>query len=272
MNCGKFSLADGRTLAWRERGKGPAVVMLHGWSLTGRVFDELAGNLGRDYRVMMPDLPGHGDSSPASSFSLEQLATDLAEWLKAVAPSPLLVCGWSLGGMIAVQMAAGCDAPQQGLALIATSPRFTRDKDWPFGLPAAEVKLLERNLQRNCQSTLGGFFTRMFAGEGIDGERLRAIRKFAIYPSRLPELAVVQAMLQIFARQDQRHLLAEISSPVMVLHGTADQITPVEAGRFLAAAIPGARLKEYAGIGHAPFLSQPETFVEDLRSFIGWVR
>jgi pimeloyl-[acyl-carrier protein] methyl ester esterase len=112
----------------------------------------------------------------------------------------------------------------------------------------------------------------MFAGEGVDGERLRAIRKFAIYPSRLPELEVVQAMLQIFARQDQRHLLAEISSPVMVLHGTADQITPIEAGRFLADAIPGARLKEYAGIGHAPFLSQPETFVEDLRSFIRWVR
>ena len=262
----------GRTFAWRESGKGPAVVMIHGWSLSGRVFAEIAGKMSSDYRVLMPDLPGHGDSSPASSYSLENLATDLAEWLKAVAPCPLLVCGWSLGGMVAMQMAAGCDAHLQSLALIATSPRFTRGKDWPFGLPAPEVKLLKRNLQRNFQPTLGAFFTRMFTGEGLDTERLRAIRKFAIYPSRLPELDVAQAILQIFSRQDQRQLLAKISNPVMVLHGTSDRITPVQAGRFLAGAIPGAVLKEYAGIGHAPFLSQPKPFVEDLRSFIGWIR
>ncbi len=272
MKSAYFKLADGRQLAWRETGEGPAVVLIHGWTMSGAVFTEIAEHLSRDHRVLMPDLPGHGASSPSDNYSLKQMGSDLAAWLGDIAPSPRLACGWSLGGMVAMEMVAGSGVQLDGLVLMATTPRFTQADDWDFGLPATEVKLLGRNLQRNFQQTLGHFFKRMFVGETMATERLRTIRGFAIYQEKVPDQAAARETLQIFSNQDQRHLLGRISCPVMVLHGTGDQIAPVGAGRFLAASIPGARLKEYPETGHAPFLSRPDAVADDIREFVRWDR
>ncbi len=267
----RLSLADGRTMNWREAGQGPTLVLMHGWAMTGAVFSELAGRLSNAYRVLMPDLPGHGHSSAPVTATLEQMAADLGEWLKHMTAAPCLVCGWSLGGMIAMQMVAAGLASAQGLVLMATTPQFTRAEDWPFGLSPAEVKLLDRNLAKDFHKALGGFFHQMFAGENLPVERLRAIRKFAIYPEAVPKEAMVRGVLRIFAMQDQRCLLNRIPCPVLVLHGSADQIVPVGAGRFLAGALAQARLQEYPGIGHAPFFSQPAMVAEDIRSFAQWI-
>lgn len=268
----RFRLADGRQLAWRERGAGPAVVLIHGWAMSGRIFIELAARLSGEHRVLMPDLPGHGASSPSDRYTLEQMAADLAAWLHGVVSAPALVCGWSLGGMVAMQMAADGVASPEGLMLMATTPRFTASDDWAFGLPAVEVKLLERNLAKDWQKTRSHFFDRMFAGEPIPPDRLRTIRKFAIDSGESWAAHSARATLQIFSDQEQRRLLHRILCPVMILHGGEDRITPVEAGRFLAEAIPGARLKEYPASGHAPFLGRPGEVADDIRSLLQWSR
>lgn len=272
MMSARFRLADGRQLAWRERGAGPAVVLIHGWAMSGRVFTELAARLSREHRVLMPDLPGHGASSASDRYTLEQMAVDLAAWLHGVVSDPAVVCGWSLGGMVAMQMAADGVISPKRLMLMATTPRFTKSDDWACGLSAAEVKLLERNLTKDGQKTFDQFFNRMLAGEPMPPGRLRAIRKSAIDPGETAAAGSARATLRIFADQDQRRLLNRILCPVMILHGGEDRIIPVEAGRFLAEAIPQARLKEYPASGHAPFLGLPGEVADDIRSLLQWSR
>lgn len=265
-------LPDGRLISWRETGEGPAIVLIHGWAASGAVFTEMAGILGEDHRVLMPDLPGHGNSSPVPDISPGRMAADLAVWLEGLVSTPALICGWSLGGMAAIDLCAVGGYRPKGLVLMATTPRFTIADDWSFGLPAAEVRVLERNLGRDFQQTLGQFFLRMFAGEAISPERLRAIRRFAIFNQTLPDPLTARGCLKLFSVQDQRALLPGVDCPLLVIHGTEDQITPAGAGRYLADRVPQSRRIEYPATGHAPFLSHPWRVASDIRSFQQWLR
>jgi pimeloyl-[acyl-carrier protein] methyl ester esterase len=271
MVCREHHLADGRVLAWQETGSGPPLVLLHGWSLSGHAFSELAGQLG-DFRLLLPDLPGHGGSSPPAVVSLPALATDVAAWLESEVKEPVALGGWSLGGMVALELAARQDAPLSQLVLIGTSPRFTISADWPHGLPAGQVLALRRNLRQAFAATLAGFFDLTFAPDEVDAARLREIRAFAVRAAGLPDPAAAAALLALLAEQDQRHLLPAIRCPALVLHGTCDRVTPVGAGRALAAALPRGELRELPGLGHAPFWTQPAAVSGAIREFCAWGR
>ena len=130
MTRHEFHLADGRILAWQEQGRGPSLVLVHGWSLSSAAFSELADLLG-DFRVLLPDLPGHGRSSLQAVPSLSTLADDLAAWLATVAVDKIVLGGWSLGGMVAMELAARPAVSVDRLLLLATTPRFTAAADWP---------------------------------------------------------------------------------------------------------------------------------------------
>lgn len=271
MNGRRHRLTDGRTLAWQEQGEGPPLVLLHGWSLSGAAFAELAALL-PGYRLLLPDLPGHGDTAPAVPLSLASMADDLASWLDTEAPGPRLLGGWSLGGMVAMELAARPGSAVSRLALIATTPRFTSGDDWSHGLPAGQVQALRRNLARRFEATLGDFFELTFTPGEINGERLRAIRAFAVHAGTRPDPSSAAQLLAVLAEQDQRPLLPAIGCPALVVHGTADRVTPVGAGRHLAAALPQGELLELDGVGHAPFWSRPAAVAAALRGFATWDR
>ena len=267
MTRSDFSLPDGRRLAWYEAGEGRPLVLLHGWSMSAAVFAELAQSLAGTFRLLIPDLPGHGHSDPACHVTLSAMAEDLAVWLNAEADRPVCLAGWSLGGMLALELAARSLASIERLILIATTSRFTSAADWSCGLPATQVRALVRNLARRFEATLGEFFLLAFEGEEITPARLRDIREFAVRRGRLPNQAAAIALLALLENQDQRHLLPDIDQPALVLHGRLDRITPVAAGRCLAAALPHGRLVEFGGVGHGPFLSRPDQVVARITEF-----
>jgi pimeloyl-[acyl-carrier protein] methyl ester esterase len=79
-----FTLPDGGGLAWYEAGNGRPLVLLHGWATSASVFSELVAMLAEDFRLLIPDLPGHGASSPAVQNDLESIATTLNCWLATI--------------------------------------------------------------------------------------------------------------------------------------------------------------------------------------------
>ena len=228
-SCFKFS--DGRQLTWYEIGQGRPLVLLHGWSMSAVVFSEIAAMLSSGFRLLIPDLPGHGGSSPALQNDLAGITDDLICWIAAVENEPVILAGWSLGGMLSLEITHQHKLPVDRLLLIGTTPRFTQCRDWSFGLPSVQVRALVRNLERRFEATLGDFFSLAFAGEQISKERLRAIRTFAVRQGSLPDPGVAQSLLSMLETQDQREILSEIQQPALVLHGVLDQITPVAAGR-----------------------------------------
>ncbi len=89
MKLERFKLPDGGDMAWYEAGNGRPLVLLHGWATSASVFSELVTMLADDFRLLIPDLPGHGASSPAVQNDLESIATTLNCWLATIESCPV---------------------------------------------------------------------------------------------------------------------------------------------------------------------------------------
>ena len=267
MKARQFQTTQGGRLRWYETGQGRPLVLLHGWAMSAAAFDEIASLLAVNFRVLVPDLPGHGESSPAVQNDLAGISALLTDWLSSLELDPCTLAGWSLGGMLSLQIASECMLPVQRLVLIGSTPKFTIGDDWKFGLPVTQVRAMARNLKRHFEATLAEFFALTFAGESLSVDRLRAIRNFAVRGSALPDRDAAFALLNMLAEQDQRDILPGIQSPALVLHGELDRISPIGAGRAMADSLPLGELVSYAGIGHAPFLSNPRDIAARLLDF-----
>lgn len=263
-----LTLPDDRILAYRDQGDGPPLVMLHGWSMSSAVFSEAIDHFSSSFRVLAPDLRGHGKSSPGQGYTLDDLAADLLVWLERLGIENLNLLGWSLGGQVALVLAQRLGARVDRLILNATTPRFAASGDWACGLPAGQVRAMARNLKRDYRRTMEEFFHLQFAGEDLSRERLRSIVAFAVRQSKLPEPEVGLACLQTLEDEDQRSLLAETSCPTLVLQGTEDRITVPAAAEYLAVSLPKARLSMLQSVGHAPFLSRPEETFRQWQDFL----
>lgn len=275
------------------RGNGPALVLLHGWGLNVRVWDGLAAALSERFRIIVVDLPGHGRSPwlPERS-SLEAQAAQVAEAVTAITAEYSLL-GWSLGGQIALQLAAtqratrAAGAADPGIAqrpslaavvdrlvLIATTPRFTAGPDWPHGSPPERLAAQEQGLETDYRRTVSDFLELQVRGSAGGAEALERLRAalFAhgVQPVLSPQPrersnpqcgalgplpAALLRDLELLRDDDLRPLLSDIKLPTLVIAGQYDRVIHPDASRALADAIPNARYVEIRRAAHAPFLS-----------------
>ncbi|PKN11977.1 MAG: pimelyl-ACP methyl ester esterase [Deltaproteobacteria bacterium HGW-Deltaproteobacteria-4] len=250
-------LPDGRTFAWRSSGSGAPLVFIHGWGSSAAIFDELMSRL-PDCHCLAPDLPGYGASTASATIDLAALAEDLLHWFDALKLETVTLLGWSLGGMIAQELAARFPQHIKRLILLATTPCFVATPDWPHGLTDTSVRALARDFKRAPTPTLANFWSLQFQGECPP-------------PSPLlvdVETATALGGLELLRRIDLRSHLSAITLPALVLHGSADVIIPIGAGRFLSAALPQAHFHEFSGCGHAPFYRAAAPVSALIRDFL----
>ena len=245
-------------MTYRESGRGRPLVLLHGWSMSSAVFAEALSAFSNDYRVLAPDLRGHGDSEAGPGYRLADLTGDIRQWMEGLELDGVLLLGWSLGGQVAMELAKDSPVRIQKLILQSTTPRFTSADDWDAGLPPGQVRAMMRDLNRNYRKTMGDFFAMQFAQEEMPRDRFWKVVDFAVREGKLPPVDVALAVLETLARENQCPDLHLIDLPVLVVHGELDRITPTAAGRYLADRIAGSRYTMIEGCGHAPFLSLPE--------------
>jgi pimeloyl-[acyl-carrier protein] methyl ester esterase len=261
-------LPTGQKLAWREWGAGKPLIMLHGWSMSSVVFSEVAPTLAAHFRVLCPDLPGHGNSDPLVESRLQGFAEAITQWAEQLELPKAVLLGWSLGGQVALKIAAERHLQLQKLLLISTTPRFCQSENWQHGLPETQVKALERNLGRAYEKTMGDFFNLQFADGEVTQERYRQILAFAVRPGRLPEPELARDSLRVLGAVDLRGVLADIVLPTLVMHGERDQIIPPGAGEFLAARLPETQFCSLPSVGHAPFFSRQKETVRQWLKFL----
>ncbi|BCR05741.1 O-methylpimelyl-ACP methylesterase [Desulfuromonas versatilis] len=264
-----FCLADGRRLAYREAGAGRPLVLLHGWSMSSVVFSEALEAFSGEFRVLAPDLRGHGASDPGPGYGFAELGGDLAQWFAGLDLENAAVLGWSMGGQVLLELYPRLRARIERILLVGSTPCFTASAAWPHGLPAGQVRAMARNLQRAYLKTMGDFFALQFAGEEIARQRYRRIVEFAVRAGRLPDPDVALAALEALGGADQRGDLGAVDCPALVVHGELDRITPAGAGRYLAEQLPQGRLALLPETGHGPFLSRPEATFALWREFLG---
>lgn len=245
-------------------GQGRDIVLVHGWGLHGGVWRELAGRLAASFRVLLPDLPGHGRSPAANGdFTLADVVAELQRHMAA----PAVWVGWSLGALVALTAARHFPQRVSRLVLIGATPKFVQAPDWPCALPPQTLVQFARDFEDDYHAMLLRFLSlQMGAGEAAR-TAVRHLRAMLMEHSE-PEPAALRSGLQWLADTDLRADLPAITAPALVLHGQHDRLVPPPAAEFLARQLPAARLALIPSAGHAPFLSHPDATWNVLTEFL----
>lgn len=245
------------------QGQGRDLLLIHGWGMHAGIWDGVAQALAPHCRVQAVDLPGMGLSPPCTPYTAERLTAMLAELL---APASI-VCGWSLGGQLAMRLALDYPERVARLVLVGTTPRFVRGPDWKRGMDAQVFREFAQQVADDYQATLARFLAlQAFGGTG-SRELLRQLReRFAARPA--PDRAALGAALQLLLTSDLRAQVPGIAQPTLVVHGERDTLAPVTAACWLAESLPDARLCVLQGASHAPFLSHPAAFLQAVTEFL----
>lgn len=244
-------------------GSGKPLVLLHGWGMHSGMWQSMALQLANHYEVHCVDLPGHGHSAPITEFSLDAVV----DTLSAAFVQPVSVCGWSLGGQIAMHWAAQGSSQLERLVLVTSTPCFMQREDWQLAMPMATLAQFAAELEKDHQATLRRFLALQVRGSDDERELLLALR--AQLSSRAaPDLAALRGGLEILRDADLRGEITQIHQPTLLIAGERDKLTPPQASQYLAHAMSNARVVEIKGAAHAPFLSHPQVFLEQLKNFI----
>lgn len=245
-------------------GTGPDLVLLHGWGMNGDVWETILPELSSHFRVTLVDLPGHGRSLESlADYSLPNLANTIAENL----PPEFTIMGWSLGGMIATQMALSYPERIRKLVLVASAPQFVRDNSWPEGTDAEVLDGFAEQLKQNYQQTINRFIAIQAMGSDYAREEQRSLRE-RVFRHGNPQPAALEGGLEILRHADLRQQLPQIHCPTFLITGENDALFRRKAAEQTLTLIANAHLSVIKGAGHAPFLSHPHHFLDSLIPFL----
>jgi 3-oxoadipate enol-lactonase len=243
-------------LDYERTGSGPPLLLIMGMSGTalhwGEPFLEL---LRRDFEVIAYDHRGVGASTPLEGpITIAQLAQDASGLLSALRLESAHVLGISMGGMIAQELALGHPDQVTTLTLGCT---YCGGPDCAQTSPEVLERLAEAMMSGDRERALRTGWE-INVSRAKAGDREAYADFLAIAARRAVAVPVVMAQLQACVAHDASARLGELTMPTLVVHGTEDQLLPVENGRQMASLIPGSKLEIFDGVGHMFLWERPE--------------
>jgi pimeloyl-ACP methyl ester carboxylesterase len=265
----------GDRVAYRDAGAGEAVLLIHGMARSSATWRAIIPQLSKKYRVVAPDLLGHGQSAkPRGDYSLGAFAVWLRDLLDELGITRVTVVGHSLGGGVAMQFIYQHPDYCQRLVLIS-SGGLGPDVGWTLRLlsaPGAELVL--PLIAPQPVLTAGNRLRSWFSSAGIGSPRGSEIwSAYSSLSDRQTRDAFVRTLRSVVDYRGQAvsalnrlHFRSDL--PTLTIWGDRDSIIPVDHGRAAAAARPGSRLEVLTGVGHFPQVECPTAVVEILDDFI----
>jgi pimeloyl-[acyl-carrier protein] methyl ester esterase len=241
----------------------PTLVLIHGWGLNHAIWQPVTDALAAEYQVLALDLPGYGLATLfPEPYSLEAITDQLA----LLIPPQSFVLGWSLGGLVATQLALRYPEKVRSLALVASSPCFLQQQDWP-GMNAQVMQQFAGSLSANLALTVERFLAIQAMGSTTARQDIKQLKQ-AVLSLPMPPAKVLAAGLEILANTDLRPQLSKLSMPLFGCFGRLDSLVPVAVTTKLADIAPGAQISVLAKASHAPFISHQPDFLLWLRHWI----
>jgi pimeloyl-[acyl-carrier protein] methyl ester esterase len=244
-------------------GHGPPLVLLHGWAMHGGVFAPLVARLRDRFTLHVVDLPGHGLSRDVDV----PLALDACVGAIAALVPRAPWCGWSLGGLVALQAAAMLPQQVPALAMLCASPCFVRADHWTFGVSAEIFRDFADGLRSDYRATLDRFVALEAFGSEHAKDEIRALRD-ALFARGEPAAQALADGLVLLETSDLRDRLPTLRVPSLWLAGRRDRLVDPRAMRDAAALAPGARFAVIEHAGHAPFLTHADDVAMQLIDFL----
>ncbi|MFT3737046.1 MAG: alpha/beta fold hydrolase [Rhodocyclaceae bacterium] len=231
-----------------------SLVFLHGWGMRPGIWQGLQRALGQECQAPVLHAP----------------TGSLNDWGDAVAdtlPHAAVLIAWSLGAMLALNIAARHPQRVRAMVLIAATPSFIKREDWTHGLDAETVRAFRDGFLRNPTRTQERFVALQAFGDVQRHAVTEALR--AQLEDPVEHAAALGHGLRLLEESDLRvQQLPAVSLPCLLVHGAQDALIPASASSWLGQRWPGSETLLIDDAGHAPFLSAPQRVAEGIQRFL----
>jgi pimeloyl-ACP methyl ester carboxylesterase len=244
-------------------GDGAAVVLLHGFPFDRSMWREQAEALKDSYRVIAPDLRGHGrTTATGGAATMEEMADDVAALLDELNIGRAVVGGLSMGGYVALAFCREYAGRVAALVLADTRPQPDTEE-----ARRGREKMVQLALGEGMAPIADAMLPKMLAPATLAGNPELVARVREMILNTNPEGAAA-ALRGMAARRDQTDLLPQLGVPALVLVGAEDSVTPPANAQAMHELMPGSRLVRIEGAGHASNLENAAEFNRALREFL----
>lgn len=249
-------------ISFTDRGEGDAILFIHGYPLNHTMWEHQLGALA-GWRRIAPDLRGMGGSeAPASGYSMEAYAADLAGVLDACGVERVVLCGLSMGGYVLFECLRSWGGRVAGAVLMDT--RAEADSaEARAGRDAMIQAVRERGPVAVAEAMLPKLVGPSTAARAPDV--VEHARRMIMDTSVPGIIGALEAMKQ---RPDSRPVLSMVQVPVLIVVGEEDVITPPPASVAMAGVAPRAQLVVVPRAGHLAPMEQPAAVTEALQRFL----
>ena len=266
---GYLSREENKQVYYESHGVGDAaIVLVHGWGMSGRTWDHVVPALvDAGHRVVLMDHRGCGQSDKDfADIGIAAIAGDLVALVEKLRLKSVVLNGWSLGGAVVVEAAVRLGAACKGLVLTCgATPTYVQKPDFPHGgteedmagtlaaLAADRVNFLHGLSQAVCVKEVSPNIERWFWQIFLQASPLAG--------QTLGELAGL----------DQRRELAGLDMPILSFVGSEDGFVAPPICRWIGENHDRAKVVEFEGVGHAPFIEAQARYTEELLAFLAGV-
>lgn len=266
----------GHRAIYRVAGSGPTVVLIHGMINSSRHWQPVAERLAGSYRVVAPDLIGHGDSAtPRGDYSLGAHAASIRDLLTTIGVERATIVGHSLGGGVAMQFFYQFPQRTERLVLISSGGLGRKVSPLLRGAALPGVSpLLRLAAQRQLVDAIdaaGGRLRTRGSAKGVYLEAIaRALRPLQEPGSRRAFLQTLRSVIDVHGQHvsatDRLYLLGDMAT--LIVWGERDRTIPIEHGRAAYEAIPHCRFETLPRAAHFPHLEDPDGLAATLADFL----
>ncbi|WP_414829046.1 pimeloyl-ACP methyl ester esterase BioH [Alteromonas sp. H39] len=252
------------TVFSRTHGAGKDLVFLHGWGMNSGAFSSFIPYLENDWRVTVIDLPGFGNSREhvPDPYNVDTIAASLEGKL----PEDCVVAGWSLGGMVAQQLALSLPETVSGVITIASTPRFIGGAGWP-GIAPDLLSQFESQLETDYRKTLDRFLAIQAMGSDTARQDIKAIKThITAHPDPAPH--ALKEGLKLLSSEDLRPRIGRITQPTLRLYGRLDSLVPTSGIDMICQLHPQSDTVVLPHAAHAPFISHPQQTADIITQFM----
>ncbi|MDT4966626.1 MAG: hypothetical protein QOJ64_1363 [Acidobacteriota bacterium] len=253
----------GIEMGYDDEGSGLPVVLLHGFPFNRSMWRDQLEFLSGDYRVITPDLRGHGETEATPEpATMEEMARDVAELLDGLDIYRFTLGGLSMGGYVALAFYRRFQFRVRALILADTRSQADTDEA-RVNRERQALKILEEGTGNFAEDFLKKVLTPATLAE--KPEIAKRVREMIL---RTKPDGAAAALRGMAARPDQTDFLNNIIAPTLVLVGSEDQLTPPADAEALHREISGSRLEIIEGASHLSNIEQPAEFNRGLKDFL----
>lgn len=250
-------------LAHDDRGAGDVLVLIHGHPFDRTMWAPQLDSLSVAMRVIAVDLPGYGESAgPGGKVLMRTMARAVLEQLDALGVGRFTVCGLSMGGLVAMEIALSRPQRVAGVILAATTAAPVTPAEVEQRLAAAES--IEREGMVSVALDMAGKLFGPAARRDVD-----LVTSVFSMMMAAPPAGAAAALRGRAERPDYATLLRDLHPPALVIAGDHDVYSTAEVTAELVAALPTPEVVEMPGCGHLPNLEDPKRFDAAVRAFVG---